>query len=69
MVEESAAVRPRLLTVADVCRILGVNRKVIYAMAKAGDLPAIRLTRGPKARWRFDRADVERAIERLKVAA
>ena len=65
--DEVESVERRLLTVAEVAKILGIDRKSIYRMAREGDLPGIRLSRGPKARWRFLRSDVDSAIERLKV--
>jgi len=64
-----SAVERRLLTVPEVSQILGVDRKSIYRMAREGDLPGIRLSRGPKARWRFDRGDLDAAIQRRKVTA
>jgi len=67
--DQVESVERRLLTVPEVSQILGVDRKLIYRMAREGDLPGIRLSRGPKARWRFLRADIDTAIERRKVTA
>ena len=67
--DEVESVERRLLDVAEVSKIFGVDRKLIYRMAREGDLPGIRLSRGPKARWRFDRADIDVAIQRRKVTA
>jgi excisionase family DNA binding protein len=61
---------PRLLRTREVCTILALSRRSIYALVEAGRLPAIRLT--PGGPLRFPENAVEKltqpAKERKKVA-
>jgi len=53
----------RLLTVREVCEMLGVGRTTLYVLRKRGLIRAVRIGR----RVLFDLRDVERLIDRLKV--
>jgi excisionase family DNA binding protein len=50
----------RLLTIADIARVLAISRGSVYALVRAGDLVPIRV--GERAR--FDPADVRAYLER-----
>jgi len=43
---------PRLLTVADVARRLGLHRQTVRRFIRTGVLPAVRLSPGPRAPFR-----------------
>jgi hypothetical protein len=60
-------VKRRLWTTREVAAVLGIDRKGVFPMIRQGDLHPIRLSRGPKARLRFEIADVEGLIEKRKV--
>lgn len=47
----------RLLSVPQACRLLGVHRNTLYRLIHDEEIPAFRLSRG--GRWRFRRADLE----------
>jgi excisionase family DNA binding protein len=55
---DPADVLPPILSVSDVARLLGASERTIRSWADAGDLPAFKLTHGPRGRWKFRRADV-----------
>ena len=50
-----------LISVPDACRLLGVHRNTLYRLIREGEVPAFRLSRG--GRWRFRRSDLEEWIE------
>lgn len=54
------ALRPALLTVNDVARLLSVSRDTVYKLVNAGDLRAVRVSE----RLRFRPEDVEHYLER-----
>jgi len=54
----------RLLKAVEAAEFLGVKKTTIYALTKAGDLPAIIVGR---AHFRYSPADLERYIESRKV--
>jgi excisionase family DNA binding protein len=52
---------PELMSVNDACRFLGVHRNTLYKLIREGELPAFRLVKG--GRWRFRRADLAQWLE------
>jgi excisionase family DNA binding protein len=50
-----------LISVPDACRILGVHRNTLYKLIREGELPAFRLVKG--GRWRFKRSDLVQWLE------
>jgi len=54
-----------LLTVAELCVILGINRDTVYRELKAGSLPGFRV--GVKI-WRFRRSDITAWIDKRRGA-
>ena len=54
----------RLLTIADVARVLGVSRGSVYTLIRAGELVPIRV--GERAR--FEPTDVRSYLERHREA-
>jgi excisionase family DNA binding protein len=64
--QEYAATRlERLLTIADVARLLGISRGSVYALIRSGELVPIRV--GERAR--FEAADVRAYLVRHREAA
>ncbi|MBA3377169.1 MAG: helix-turn-helix domain-containing protein [Actinobacteria bacterium] len=59
----------RLWTTKQTAQVLGIDRKGVFGLIAQGDLRPIRLSRGPRARLRFEVADVEALIENRKAAA
>lgn len=45
-----------LISVTEACRFLGVHRNTLYRLIREEELPAFKMTRG--GRWRFRRADL-----------
>jgi len=66
---ENVPVQRRLWTTRETAAVLGVDRKAIFRLIQQGDLRPVRLSRGPKARLRFEVRDVEAMIEHRKAAA
>ena len=66
---EREDVQRRLWTTRQVAEVLGIDRKGVFRLIQQGDLRPIRLSRGPKARLRFEVRDVEALIEHRKAAA
>ena len=56
----------RLLTISEAAQLLGVHQKTLRAWADKGLVPHVRLPSGYR---RFDRADVERLVEEMRVEA
>jgi excisionase family DNA binding protein len=54
LLDERAAPPPPLLDATQTARYLGVERSAVYAMAKDGRLPAIKLGGSDRPRLRFD---------------
>lgn len=50
-----------ILTIEDVAELLKVDRKTIYRMVNASELPAFKV----RDRWRFRRTDIMSWIEAL----
>lgn len=50
-----------LISVAEACRFLGVHRNTLYKLIREGELPAFRLVKG--GRWRFRRSDLAQWLE------
>lgn len=59
----------RLMATNEVAAYLGISRRSVLRLVGAGDLRPIRLSRGPRARLRFEVRDVEELIEARKVPA
>jgi excisionase family DNA binding protein len=55
--DEPGYQQPELLSVSEASRSLGLHRNTIYKLIQEGEIPAFRLTRG--GRWRFKRGDLE----------
>jgi excisionase family DNA binding protein len=65
MLDERDAAPAPLLDATEAARFLGVDRSAVYAMAKDGRLPVVRLGDSDRPRLRFDRRAL---IEHLAVA-
>lgn len=50
-----------VISVADACRFLGVHRNTLYRLIHEENLPAFKMSRG--GRWRFRRADLRGWLE------
>ena len=50
-----------IISVAEACDFLGVHRNTIYKLIRAGEVPAFRLIKG--GRWKFKRSDLEQWLE------
>jgi excisionase family DNA binding protein len=57
---------PRLVTIADAARMLGVSTDTVYRLASGGDLRLIDMSKPDAARpaWRIDLADIHALIAR-----
>lgn len=49
------------IPIAEACRFLGVHRNTLYRLIRDEELPAFRMTRG--GRWRFRRTDLRDWLE------
>jgi excisionase family DNA binding protein len=49
--------RPDVLSVADACAFLAIHRNTLYKLITEGEIPAFRLSKG--GRWKFRRTDLE----------
>jgi hypothetical protein len=58
---DTSPLQPRLLTAAQVAETLGVTRDAVYA--RADELGAVRIGRGPRPRLRFPLERITAAIE------
>lgn len=54
-----------ILTLNEVAQLLKVADKTVYTMAQKAELPAFKV----RGQWRFQRADIDRWIERQKLEA
>ena len=50
-----------VIAVPEACRFLGVHRNTLYKLIRQGDLPAFKMSRG--GRWRFRRNDLRDWLE------
>ena len=50
-----------IIAVADACRFLGIHRNTLYKLIQAREIPAFRLARG--GRWKFRRSELEQWLE------
>lgn len=59
-------VKPRLLSVVEAARYIGVSRATMHRMIDLGIVPHVRVTPGRK---HLDRADLDAHIERSRIVA
>jgi excisionase family DNA binding protein len=50
-----------IISVPEACKFLGIHRNTLYKLIQAGELPAFRMIRG--GRWKFRRSELERWLE------
>lgn len=50
-----------VIAVEQACRFLGIHRNTLYKLIRAREVPAFRLARG--GRWKFRRSDLEQWLE------
>ncbi len=50
-----------IMSVPDACRFLGVHRNTLYKLIQAGELPAFRMMKG--GRWKFRQQELEQWLE------
>jgi len=50
-----------VIPVSEACRFLGVHRNTLYRLIREEELPAFKMTRG--GRWRFRRTDLRNWLE------
>ena len=55
-----------VISVPEACRFLGVHRNTLYRLIRDAELPAFRMTRG--GRWRFRRPDLSDRLEDKQAA-
>ena len=53
--------KAEILSVPEASRFLGVHRNTLYKLIREGEIPAFRLMRG--GRWKFKRGELEQWIE------
>lgn len=58
---ESDQLEAELISVPEACRFLGVHRNTLYKLIREGEVPAFRLVKG--GRWRFKRSDLVQWLE------
>jgi excisionase family DNA binding protein len=46
-----------IISVPEACRFLGVHRNTLYKLIQAGEMPAFRMMRG--GRWKFRKGELE----------
>ena len=56
------------LNTGEAARIVGVAVHTLRALILSGELPATRLSDGPKARYRLDPRDVQAFLDRRRTA-
>ena len=49
--------RSELMSVPEACEFLAIHRNTLYKLITEGEIPAFRLTKG--GRWKFRRGDLE----------
>lgn len=50
-----------IMSVPEACKFLGVHRNTLYKLIQEGEIPAFRMTRG--GRWKFRRAELHQWLE------
>ena len=50
-----------VLSVPEACSVLGVHRNTLYKLIQEGEIPAFRLIRG--GRWKFRKKELEQWLE------
>ena len=55
-----------VIPVSEACRFLGVHRNTLYRLIREEELPAFKMTRG--GRWRFRRSDLRDWLEDKQAA-
>jgi excisionase family DNA binding protein len=50
-----------IISVPDACKFLGVHRNTLYKLIQAGEVPAFRMIRG--GRWKFRKRELEQWLE------
>jgi excisionase family DNA binding protein len=50
-----------IISVPEACDFLGVHRNTLYKLIQAGEIPAFRMMRG--GRWKFRRTELEQWLE------
>lgn len=58
---EQSETERELISVPEACRFLGVHRNTLYKLIREGEVPAFRLVKG--GRWRFKRSDLVQWLE------
>ena len=53
--------RGDVIPVSEACKLLGVHRNTLYRLIREEELPAFKMSRG--GRWRFRRADLRNWLE------
>lgn len=54
-----------IISVGDACRFLGIHRNTLYKLIQAEQIPAFRITKG--GRWKFRKSDLEQWVEDRQV--
>ncbi len=57
-----------LLTTAQVLKFLQIGRTKLWGLVRNGDIPAFRIGDGPNGRLRYRRTDLDRWLEKQRVA-
>lgn len=61
--QEDPDIEPRFFTLEQTARYLNVSVQQVYALARSGELPAIKL--GGRGVWRVDRTKLDDYLEKL----
>jgi excisionase family DNA binding protein len=59
--EKSGTTSSDVISVVEACKFLGIHRNTLYKLLQAEELPAFRLSKG--GRWRFRRRELEQWLE------
>jgi excisionase family DNA binding protein len=57
-------VEPRFFTLAETATYLNVSKPQVYALARSGELPAVKI--GGRGIWRVDRHKLDQWLEQLE---
>jgi len=57
----SEMLRSDIISVPQACEFLGVHRNTLYKLIREGEIPAFRLVKG--GRWKFRRSELEQWLE------
>ena len=66
MAKAPQLVQPRLLTTSQAAAYLGICQRTLWSLSKAGSIPRVQVTHGPRSCPRYDRHDLDAWIDRQR---